>query len=319
MPRLTTETVKQLKERVDLREIAGQYTALQGHGKELHGPCPRCAGVDRFHCQAQTYFCRVCSPPEPGQGRKDCFDFAQFIGLAHDFREAYDVVAAWAHNPLPPVRLVQRSRAVNDSYKADSWQSYARQEVSRCHTLLISESGALGQAYLNQRHLLPSTWESAQLGLAPRIDAEQRKGWAISIPWLYNGAITAIQYRFIAPRTQRYTRYQYAGNYGESILYVLPPKGACRLVICEGEINAMSVWQASTYDAVSVGSQNMTRNTLEALKSHIDRYQDIFVWCDEKQVTETLIQALDGRGEAIVTDRDANELLQQDKLPHVLA
>jgi hypothetical protein len=319
MPRLMVETVQQLKDCVDLREIAAQYTALQGHGKELYGPCPRCGGVNRFHCQAGCWFCRRCSPPEPGKGSRDCYDFAQFMGLARDFREAYEVVAAWARTPLSPVRPVKLSRAMDNSYKTATWQSYARQEVIRCHTLLVAEAGSLGQAYLYKRHLLPSTWEIAQLGLTPRIDAERRKGWAISIPWLYNGAITAIQYRFIEPRTQRYSRYQCAGSSGETILFMCPSKGHGSLVICEGEINAMSVWQASAHDAISVGSQNMTRNTLEALKSHINRYQDIFVWFDEKPVAETLIQALGGRGEAIVADGDANELLQQSRLRQVLA
>lgn len=318
MARLTAEMIRQLKEKIDLRELAGQFTELRG-GREQFGPCPKCGGTDRFHVSQDKFFCRNCLPPLTAGGRHDVLDFMVFVGRAANVKIAYELLSDSVTSLPPPVRPRPVITKPKITYENELWQSHARQEVTRCHTLLMAESGLLGQAYLNQRHLLPSMWESAQLGLAPRIDAERRKGWTISIPWMYNGMITAIQYRFIDQRTQRYTRYQYAGNYGESILYMLPPKGACRLVICEGEINAMSVWQASSHDAVSVGSQNMTSNTLEALKSHIDRYQDIFVWFDEKQVAERLIQALGGRGEAIVADGDANELLVQSKLQQMLA
>ena len=318
MPRWKAETIRQLKEKIDLRELAGEFTELRG-GREQFGPCPKCGGTDRFHVSYDKFFCRNCLPPVSNGGRHDVLDFMIFVGRARNAIEAYELLSGSLTSSFSPVRTRPAITKPKITYENELWQLQARQEVTRCHTLLMAESGSLGQAYLHQRHLLPSTWESAQLGLTPRIDAERKKGWAISIPWLYNGAVTCIQYRFVDQRAQRYTRYQYAGHYGESIIFMLPPKGQRTLVICEGEINAMSVWQASAHDVVSVGSQNMTRNTLEALKSHVDRYQDIFVWFDEKQVAETLIQVLGGRGEAIVADVDANELLVQSRLQQMLA
>lgn len=224
-------------------------------------------------------------------------------------------------NTLPsPVRPILSLAESGITYESQQWQQRAQQELERCHTLLLSEQGTLGQAYLRRRGFTPAAWQATRLGLTPRLDSEGHKGWAISIPWWYDHQVTALQYRFIEPRTQqRYTRYQHGGCYGETILFTTPSKGGSTLVVCEGEFNAISVWQAtsSAYDAISVGSQNTTYKTLEALRRHAAGYQHIKVWTDEQSAAVALIEAL-GSGERVVANGDANELLQQGRLYKVL-
>jgi hypothetical protein len=319
MPRLPAETIKQLKDSIDLRELASQFTELRG-GREQYGPCPRCGGIDRFHVDKSRFFCRNCLPPESGGGNHDVLDFLVFVKRAPNFKAAYEQLTGLMPSLPSPVRPRSVRSKPSINYATPAWQSHVRQEITAGHTLLCAESGALGQAYLTRRGLLPQTWHMAQLGLTARIDAEGRKGWAIAIPWQYQGVFTAIQYRFLDERAQRYTRYQYAGYYGETVLFTLPSKGSSHLVICEGEINALSVWQASAYDSISIGSQCMAPHTLEALRRYVADYKQIQIWTDEWQVATRLVEAFSGRGEVLTNpDGDANELLQQDRLAQLFA
>jgi DNA primase len=320
MPKIPIEAIERIKATVDLREIARQYTTLHGQGHEVYGPCPRCGGTDRLHIQPDRFFCRQCLPPETGQGRHDAIDFLIWVGQARNFREALDLLSGALNYPLPPVRHTRPPVEPGLSYESPAYQERAWQEVNRCHQLLLSEQGGLGQAYLQKRGLTRSSWQPALLGLTPRLDSEGNKGWAIAIPWWYRGRVTAVNYRFIAPQgAQRYTRYGFNQYYGDAILYSLPPKGGHTLVVVEGEINALSVHQATPWDAVSIGSQNMTKKTLEALRNSAASYQHIKLYTDEPQVAASLRDALGGRGDVVVADGDANELLIQGRLQQVIA
>lgn len=320
MPRLSAEAIQRLKERVDLRELASQFTPLRGQGKEWCGPCPRCGGKDRLHVQPHAYFCRNCFPPEAGQGRHDVLDFLVWVGEARNFREAVDLLSGPLSTSLSSVRPVPSPAETGLTYTSPEWQEHAWQETVRAHQLLLAESrfGSLGQAYLQKRGLNRTTWQAALLGLSPRFDSEGRKGWTVALPWWHRGCITAVNYRFIEPRAQRYTRFGYGRYYGETILYSLSPKGGNTLVVTEGEINALSIWQATPYDSVSVGSQNMTQKTLEALRRHAAGYEQVKVWTDEENTAAVLLETLGG-GERVVAKADANALLQEGRLEQVLA
>lgn len=311
------DQIHELKERLDLRAVAGRFVELRG-AREQYGSCPRCGGVDRFHVQHDQFFCRQCLPPEAGGGRHDVFDFAQFVGLAKDFREACQVVAEWA-NVLPlPVRPVHRPQ-VALSYTTPTWQASAKQEVERCVRRLFSAQGEAGQQYLTQRHLRPETVQAARLGLAFRKDSAGQWGPAIALPWFYAGQITAIQYRFLAPQGQRYTRFSHAKCYGATVLYTLPARQSDTLVVMEGEFNALSVWQATGYDVVSFGSQNVTKATQDAIAHVVATHTRLIVWADQPQVAYDLIATLGRPAAMVLSEDDANDLLQRDQLGRVIA
>lgn len=310
--RIPPEQIQDLKQRLDLREIAGMFTTLHG-GREQYGPCPRCGGEDRFHVQSHAFFCRNCYPPEAGRGRHDVFDFAEFVGQARGFREAYEVVAGWANSTPFPVRPMP-SQEAGIRHDGEAWQTRARLEVNETNLRLSSAKGRVGQVYLARRGIVPATWQTAQLGLASRKDAEGRYGWSISLPWFYEHQVTAIQYRFIEPHAQRYTRFSFGQDYGETILYTLPLKQSNILVLVEGEFNALSIWQATPYDAVSFGSQNMSDKTVAAIRKAVGEYERVLVWADEPAVAQDLVGMMDRSAKIISHEHDANELLQQGQL-----
>jgi len=315
---IDAQAIQTLKRRLDLRVIAAQFTQLHG-GREQVGPCPRCGGVDRFHCQADQYFCRQCQPPEAGKGRHDVFSFAEFVGLAHGFREAYAVVCGWA-NSVPVASQPAQAQPDQARPAPAHWQTRLDQEVRRCEQRLYGLQGQLGRTYLTDRQLAPETIHAAHLGMALRMDAEGHKGWAIALPWVYAGVTTAIQYRFLTPRTQRYTRFSYAQYRGETVLYTLPKKAtATAVILVEGEFNALSLWQATPFDAVSFGSENLTLKTLSALRQVEQAYPQVYVWADKPAVAQTVADALPRRAVLIQSDQDANEWLQQGQLGEFVA
>jgi DNA primase len=310
------DEIQALKARVDLRAVASQFVELRGT-REQYGSCPRCGGEDRFHVQRDQFFCRQCRPPEAGQGKHDVYDFAQFVGLAQEFREAYRVVAAWAQALPSPVRPVS-TPAAPVVYTSPTWQTRAQQEVERCVQRLFSPKGEAGQTYLSGRRLRPATVHAARLGLALRRDGEGAWQPAIALPWFYAGQITAIQYRFLASQAQRYTRFSHAQYYGETVLYTLPRRDSDTLVVVEGELNALSVWQETPYDVVSVGSQSVTSKTKQALQHTVERYERVVVWTDQPQVALDLITAWARPASMILSAQDANEWLQRNELRRVI-
>ena len=91
------------------------------------------------------------------------------------------------------------------------------------------------------------------------------------------------------------------------------------MILVEGEFNALSLWQATPFDTVSFGSENLTLKTLSALRQVEQTYQQVFVWADKPAVTQTVADALQRRAVLIQSDQDANEWLQQGQLGEFVA
>lgn len=66
------------------------------------------------------------------------------------------------------------------------------------------------------------------------------------------------------------------------------------LCVVEGEINAISLWQAvgQFADVVSIGSQQPTAAQLDALQRLAIEYKCVVVWTDEPKAAKALLQAL---------------------------
>lgn len=313
---ISKETLRQLKESIDLREIAAQYTTLRGH-LEKFGPCPRCGGEDRFHVQAKMFFCRQCYPPEPGHGRHDVFEFAIFLGLATNFRQACELAISWTNVPLSPVRQVQPVPHPL-SYLAPEWQQPMQQNIQRFAHRLESGAGTAARTYLRKRGILPETWRAARLGALLAMNHLGHRHPVVAIPWFYEGFVTSVQMRFIYPQQQRYARYGYRRCYGETVLYTLPQKGEDTLVAVEGEFNALSIWQATPFEVVSFGGQNFTAQTQEALLKAAHGFDTVLVWADEPQLTQELCTLIGDNAQPILSNADANELLQRGQLEKFL-
>jgi len=317
---------EQIKTGVDLVAIVEGYTTLQRESAgEWAGPCPKCGGSDRFHCTAEWFFCRQCHSE-----RGDAIAFVQWV-TGREFLEACEILAGGV---LPtgdriPVRPAQR--AATERKPLD--QGLALAIANRAAVALLnSPEGEPGRAYLSGRGLGLTVWETYGLGFRdnvalPGTDGKQRAA-AIAIPWaLSNGRIVAIRYRFLT--VQSYTdargreriekQTAQSGSSFAGRLFGGPVLGGAgdgrALIVCEGEINAMSIWTATrgTVDALSLGSESahLPENAIPAIRA----YSRVVVWADRAGQAGRLMDALPGAmGLCSPRGLDANDLHKAGRL-----
>jgi hypothetical protein len=232
--------------------------------------------------------------------------------------------------------------------------------VNNAHRLLFDDNAAaLGQNYLIGRGIEPHCWMQFNLGYRhaaplPGTWDESNKQWitpgkpAIVIPWYRGGEIWGLRYRFLEPhtytdingetRTEKQTAQSgsiFAGGlYGG---HALPFAGLAddgsgkyieslrTLLICEGEINAISIWQMTEpwkWDVLSLGSesQKLSQAAIDAAK----RYERVLIWMDRAEIARSLMTLIPGAYgvNSPVKDgkkQDANDMLQAGLLGGFLA
>ena len=208
-------------------------------------------------------------------------------------------------------------------------------------TALYGPEGESGRAYLEGRGLYSETWETFGLGytlaaLPGTWDGENKtystsKQPAICLPWtLSNGQVIAIRYRFLGShtytvgdkeRTEKQTA-QFGSNFGGRLFggcALSGPGSVQALVLCEGEINAMSIWQATAgaVDVLSLGSES--QQIKESAIRAILAYKRVIVWMDKPERVREVTMVLPGSvGFKSPYDKDANDWLRTEKLPEIL-
>ena len=355
--KIATDNDMQLEtaKRADLLDLAGRYTVLRREsGHEWAGPCPRCGGDDRFHCTAQWWFCRTCHAE-----RGDSIEFVRWLTGA-GFREA---VAMITGVPMPTTSItalqgryaggvtlpVKQAKAMQTPPDVQArllaqWQADAEAETRAAETLLASEAGAAGRAYLEGRGLEPQTWRTFRLGFAPDVPLPgtggTQRGSAILMPWTVGEQVTAIRYRFLEKHT--YTdrdgrerkdvkQSAKARAFGEQAMFAGrmfgglglagPVGGKFDLVICEGELNALSIWQVAhegRVDVLSLGSES--QHITDAMLERIKEYRRVIIWMDKAEKLAELRARIPGAtGIASPHSMDANDCLQKGTLQPMIA
>ena len=310
-----------IKARVDLQELAGRYTALKKWSTlELAGPCPRGACIaktDGFHVHADGWFkCYECHPK-----RGDAIEFLQWLGLAADFKAACQYLDAGAVQLSAPARRVTPQVKPAD-WQDPQWQSDARAILDRARACLASPAGDPGAEYLLQRGIWPETWQAWGLGYDPAKwdPATERKRPAVVIPW-QRDKVTAVKYRF-TDSTGKGDRFTQKGG-GQQRAFGLNMAGQhfASLFLCEGEFNALSIWQALraarcvNFDVVSFGGDSQAAHLDDVVKAWANRYRQVIVWADEPAKGEAVRNAIPGafvlRSQEVAGRKlDANELLK---------
>ena len=307
-----------LQAQIDLRELVGRTVALRKHTRrELCGPCPKCGGRDRFFVAADYWGCRQC---ETGG---DAIAYMMWLHNV-DFLEAVAMLApnapvrstpAPARTPAPPP---VQSRA---------WIERMTKVMGACVAALLHTANA-GADYLTARGLTPATWQAFGIGY----DAKRN---AIALPWFRRGELWGVRYRLLNPppnadKLISELDSMFAGLlFGGMALPLRPdsPLLAQRsLLIVEGEINAMSVWQAGAparCDVLSLGGPWAT--IPDSLLAIAARYRSRIVWMDKESIARRNAQALDAaafwsqKGDDLSTKRDANDHLRDGTLGPLLA
>ena len=293
-------------------------------GGEYAGPCPFCGGMDRFHVQPVVgkWFCRTCTP----RGG-DAIDYVQRRARV-PFQAAVQLLIGAARLPAQPQPLASARPRAAPTWVQIGWQQAAQTLTERAERGLAEARGTAARAYLAGRGLLPASWQAWRLGF--------RDAWqptlqgvlpAITLPWsAADGRIQAVQYRFFGPAVAQRDRFsQKAG--GQRVLFGLPQQPArATLIITEGELNAVSCWQAANTwaNVLSIGSQEGARQAIvrTALAQAALPYQQVIVWLDERERALALVEQLapfNGYALWSANGLDANDLLQRGVLAARLA
>lgn len=301
---------------VDVSDLVGRYVELsKASGNEWHGPCPKCGGRDRFHCAVDWWFCRQCHPK-----RDDAVAFVRWLDGC-SFQDAIEKLTGYQE--MPRKRMVAKGSKMKPEERSDEWFTAATALMKQYQDNLQIEDND-GATYLHGRGLTPATWQAFGLGYNPALQS-------VAIPWYRSGKITAIKYRFLHPTGDQKMISRSGSRYGGLLFgsqalpeWVLMPmaegeKGSeryCTLVLCEGEINAMSIWQvahSSNVHVVSVGSE--TGRLPGGVIAFAQRYGTVIIWLDKNNLVRDLIEQVpEALGYASPAGQDANDLLRQGKL-----
>ena len=334
-------TIDNIKSTINLISLAEQRTALhRASAKEMAGPCPLCGGNDRFHCAAEWFFCRQCHPE-----RGDAIEFAAWVENI-GFREAVAILMGQAIPTPAPVRQPTPSRPQRKPIQdSESWNAKKRAMIATAQRAILTDEGRAGLDYLIGRGLTPATIKAFGIGYRPAValpgtwNAEKRERSypaqpAIAIPWIVAGYIRAIRYRFLSlhsytdaegrDRKEKQTAEfgsNFAGTlYGGHLLQKDEP-ATRTLIICEGELNAMSIYQVSQgtrLDALSTGAEKQA--ITPAMVAAIQRYGTVIVWADREEIARGMSTALPfAHPIKSPGGMDANDLLQAGKLGAFLA
>lgn len=344
------EMVIEQARNTDLINLVGQRVELHKESStEWSGPCPRCGGNDRLHVKANGFFCRNRACWAEGSDKfGDAIDYVRWLhGVP--FTDAVEILTGHVAAPAPR-RVAQPMQKQAEPQQHSGWAEKVTPMVEAAQERVNDASG-----YLASRGLELTT--AMAFGLGFRSDAPLPGTWiakerkhivepqpAIVIPWYRGGKLVAVRYRFLIyhPYTdvegkERNVKQSsvYDSDF-KGVLYgghVLPEfcsmpiddNGRCAeqlrtLVLCEGELNAMSVWQAAAglrWDVLSMGSES--QKLTEPARDFAERYGRVIVWMDKADAAKRLMSQIGGAvgiSSPLINgkEHDANDLLKTGQL-----
>ena len=340
-------TLVELAKRTNLIELVGKSVELRRESaSEWSGPCPICGGDDRMHVKADAFFCRKCHPQfgDPIEYTRwlHRVDFAGAIGILTGQTQGPKVRHM---TPQPTTKPPQRKEVQHSGWVEDVQPLVTEAQAS------IKD----GLAYLESRGLHETT--ATVFGLGFRVDAPLPGTWhakerrhmvdpqpAIVIPWFRGGKLAAVRYRFLALHTYTdidgkerkvkqssvydsdFTGALYGGHVLPAFCTMAPNDNGRNaeqlrtLVLCEGEINAMSIWQeteAINWDVLSLGSESQKLSA--GALSFAERYGRVIIWMDKADIAKRVMSQIAGSvaiSSPVIDDRqiDANIMLQTGEL-----
>ncbi len=303
------------------------------HGGEYAGPCPFCGGADRFHVTpaAGKWYCRHCAP----RGG-DAVDYVM-RGRNLTFQEAINYLTGQPHLPARPAAPAYARPSAEPAWTLPAWQHAAQLLDAQARWALAAPEGEPARAYLAGRGLEPLAWQAWRLGFRRAWHTVQKAELpALTLPWhAPTGEIQAVQYRFCAPDLGKRDRFGQKPG-GERRLFGLPLlAGRDTLLLCEGELNAVSLWQVAHpwADVLSFGSQDAAAfladskplsvrqaQLLATLQKLAVPYRQVLIWADEEPRALAAAERFGAKGAALWSDGgDANDWLQAGLLAERLA
>lgn len=336
-PHKVSDEQIQTAKSVDLLALAEQHTQLRKNAHhDWMGPCPKCGGDNRFHVYqnggAWRWRCYQCHR-EPG-------DPIEFITWLRNLSFP-DAVAALLDLPALPAPAAPRRPAPQTpaAPAADFATRYKGKLRAAAERLQRDAAGQPGRDYLIGRGLHPETWQAFRLGYAPNVKVPEsdEDAPAIAIPWYdAGGNLVAIRYRFLqAHGATKITSAKGSVTSGRLFGWQALPEGCTdplpadhtpverkfTLLICEGELNALSCWQAAQdtrLDVLSIGSESS--HLSDETIAYAGRYATVLLWTDKADIARQLATCLPNvHPVASPGWEDANDLHKQGQLAGFLA
>lgn len=195
--------------------------------------------------------------------------------------------------PSSPQRLFPEKQKVA-AWKSARWQSDARRRLEAAQDRLwTAPAGEPGRTYLTERGIRLDIAVAFGLGYAPAWNSKAG-GFlpALWLPWM-NRQITAVQFRFIGVAKEDESADRFGQlKEGERLLFGLQhcleaePGQLQTLILVEGELNAVSIFQAVygqfACDVLSFGPRsNIGAHNQTLISKVAARYQHVIVWADE--------------------------------------
>lgn len=317
--------ISDAKANVNCQELAENFLGAptKRAGRARQWPCPfhQDGASPSFTVYEDGFHCFGCG------ASGDAVDLLMQLG-GLDFMSAIErfTGASMSSTSEPSSRL---ARSAEPSAKKPAWQKRVSGIVDAAVQQLASPEGQPGRDYLTQRGFEPATWQAWRLGFKPEVARWEQKdghwvvaeqlGSAITVPWIDGEVPVALQYRLIEHKTLRY--WQQAGGdrtiFGRNQL-----TGKAVLLIVEGELNAVSVWQAANdlLDVVSYGSESNISRAASHLRVLAKQYRHVIFWADKEERAREAVQI----GKDFIPLKsprglDANDLLCRGSLRrHVL-
>lgn len=308
--------------------VASRVQLRRASSHEWEGPCPKCGGSDRLHVTADWWFCRQCH-----QKRGDAIDWLRFADGV-----SFPVAVQQLTGETFPASKAPRQQPQPKRYEPPTreWSADALRVLENAQAALWSDDDTLGAEYLSDRGLMGMTAHAFGLGYGVAMNrdsgAEQP---AIAMPWYRGDRLTAIRWRFLQPGGSQKITSQPGSRFGGQLFGgqalptwvrlpvepdTKPCEALCTLVLCEGEINAMSIWQVAhdtRLHVLSLGSE--TAHLPDGAVKLAGRYGRVIVWMDKPEVAKRLMGQVPGAyGIASPGGQDANDLLQAGTLWDVL-
>jgi DNA primase len=264
---------------VDLLAVASQDVPLERvagtSGGEWAGPCPFCGGDDRFRLWPDhptgrgRWWCRKCERSGDAIDyvrARDGLSFGEALELL-DLDESQGVYID-AERAKPQRSSTRADQAIPGDACLPTWHPPAAQAVvEECEAALWNDDvGTRARAWLyEKRGLVEQTIRAWRLGYNPA-DRKVHGLWVprgIVIPCFADKVLWYIKVRRPVPAAPAYDRERHGPKYqqvigGKAALFgVGHLVGKRVVVICEGELDAVLLWQEAgdLVDVVAIGSK----------------------------------------------------------------
>ena len=285
---------------------------------EFSAPCPVCGGTDRLHVNTQKnrFFCSHCHGRGKWQNPVWWLVFTRGI----TFLQALDTLDGGI---VAPVRL--EASTETKEKEPPFWQDPTKHAEAQgeANAAASALDGSQGADYLARRGIPLEVAKRWRVGFAV-----YQSQPCITFPYwgMVKGAavLKALQFRSISA-IWRY-KHKEGSERGLFGAWLCNPAVNKTLILCEGELNAISISAAAGAgcDVVSFGSQAPGNAILQSIKALAARYALVIIWADEPENVQKVWEAaavgcLAIHGINSFNKQDANDLLVLGRLGEYMA